>query len=147
MSFPWEEVQGFRYPSVPRGQPCFEAERFIAWARQLLDQVRLYPAEPTFDLSARLLTDNFFERRMIERAHDSLTGDDTNHVCIAHVFEAAYRELTALRIAYQHDVLPPPIHHPTTYVELAGIFLGQLDEEPDGVIERPPRLPMRRWHP
>lgn len=109
---------------------CADAERFVAWARQLLDQTKRRPAEHIFDLAARLLTDSFFERRAVTRDHDSLTGDDVHHVCIAHVYEAAYRELSSLRIAFQHDIVPPPLHHPTEYVKLAGIMLGQLDEDP-----------------
>lgn len=111
-------------------EACSDAERFVFWARQLLDQTKRKPAEHVFDLAARLLTDSFFERRVLTRDHDSLTGDDVHHVCIAHVYEAAYRELSSLRIAFQHDVIPPPVHHATEYVQLAGILLGQRDEMP-----------------
>lgn len=109
---------------------CPDAQRFGAWARQLLDQTKQTPSEHAFDLAARLLADSFFERRTMSRNHGSLTGDGLRHVCVAHVFEAAYKELTCLRIAFQHDIQPPPIHHPTEYIQLAGIMLGQLDEPP-----------------
>lgn len=131
MTFPWPNADAFQYPPHPDDEPplCDEAERMVEWARRLLNEVKRHPSERAFDLAYRLLTENFFDRRGPTRHQHSITGERLRHVCTPHVFEAAYRELNSLRIAFLHHV-KPPLHYSSESVELAGLLLAERQINP-----------------
>jgi hypothetical protein len=112
--------------------PCPFARHFEAWTGDLLARLTREPTLVAINQTKILLADKYFEwQRTVPKAHRSI-GRRT-HRCIHHIFAEAYERVKSAELALTPPLLflpppPPPPEVPDPPQQIAGVFLGELDE-------------------
>lgn len=128
----------FDLPAQPgQEQPnlCDYALKFSQWAEELCAGATQHPTIVGINQAKIQLIDKYFEwRTFAPKRHRSYMFTGANsHVCLWHVFEAAYDRLKLLELSLTPPMLfvpapPPPLPPPPPPPQIAGIFIGELDE-------------------
>jgi hypothetical protein len=111
---------------------CMYAQRFEVWARQLCEEHQ--SSVVTINQAKVLLLDKYFEwRAYVPRQHRNRVSENSHH-CIWHVFEERYRTLRLVELSINGPMLflpPPPAPPlpPPPPPQIAGIFIGEVDDE------------------
>ena len=130
----WQRHQ-FELPTRDEGQVnvCVYARTFSIWAEELCLASTQNPSIVTINQNLILLVTKYMDwRTAVPKKHRSYTG--SSHTCIFHIFETAYNRLKVLELALTPPMLflpppPPPPPAPPPPSQIAGVFLGELDEE------------------
>lgn len=128
----------FELPIQPEGganEPtlCVYARKFSQWAEELCVGATTHPTLVSINQSKVLLLDKYMEwRSFTPKRHRTYTG--TAHTCIFHVFASAYDRLKVVELSLTPPMLflpslPPPQPPPPPPPQIAGVFIGELDDE------------------
>lgn len=127
----WNRAEDLELPAEPP-DICPFAQKFSEWTTELCANVARQPEIVSVNQAKVLLLDKYFEwRHAVPRSHRNRTGK-LGHECIFHVFEQAYERLKVIELALTPPMLflpapPPPLPPPPPPPQIAGIFLGELD--------------------
>ncbi len=127
----------FELPPTEEEQPtlCVYARKFNTWAEELCAGAIQTPSIVSINQSKVLLLDKYMEwRNFVPKRHRLYTGNA--HFCIFHVFESIYDRLKVVELSLTPPMLflpeppqPPPTFAPPSPPQIAGVFIGELDEE------------------
>jgi hypothetical protein len=127
----WNALEEFELPSDQPAVPsCLFAQKFSEWATELCAKVTREPGIVSVNQAKVLLLDKYFEwRSVVPKAHRNRIGK-SGHVCIFHVFEQTYLTLKTVELSLTPPMLfvPPPPLAPPPPPQIAGVFLGELDQ-------------------
>src|SRR3990172_4786725 len=127
----WRNLPDFELPGPTMGPlQCRYAQEFSGWTEDLLEFVE-EPSVVSVNQAKVLLLDKYFEwRRFVPQSHRRRLGN-TGHCCIYQVFASTYDRLKLVELSLTPPMLflPPPPPPPPPPPQIAGIFLGQLDEQ------------------
>lgn len=137
----WQEDHAFALPTPDLDSSCVFARKFAEWVRDLcalakqeVSGVSIYEgsARVSVNQAKLLLVDKYFEwRSVVPKSHRNYR-DTVKHCCIFQVFVQGYEDLQAIKLVLAPPVLhfptPPPQLPPPPTPQIAGIFLGELDE-------------------
>ena len=124
----WHQFDDFEVPKVPANF-CRFAKQFSDWADDLL-KVTERPSIVAINQSKILLLDRFMDwLRAVPPSHRRI-ADTSHHTCIWHVFQQAYERLKVAELSLTPPMLflPPAPPPPPPPPQIAGIFMGELEE-------------------
>lgn len=121
-------------PPAPEGPNfCPYAKQFAQWVEPLCEEALRNPTHVTINQAKVRALDKFREwRTFVPKKHRAYTGNQ--HLCIFHVFQAAYERLRTAELSLSPPMLfipPPPLPPPPPppAPQIAGIFLAEMEEE------------------
>ena len=132
----WNRNDEFTMPEEKR-PICVYAQKFAEFAEPLCADAVQNASLVTVNQAKLLLLDKYWEwYRVVPMRHRSLNGPNSRHTCIFGVFEAAYNRLKLIELALTPPMLfipeplplPPPPPPPPPPPQIAGIFIGEIDE-------------------
>ncbi len=136
--FELTDTQATVGPGLEEGKRllCGYAVKFSEWAEELCISAIERSSIVSINQAKVMLLDRYMEwRNFVPRRHRSLTSIGANsHTCIFHVFETAYDRLKVVELSLTPPMLflPPPAPPPravTSPLQLAGVFIGEIEEE------------------
>ncbi len=118
---------------------CVYARKFSGWAEELCAGATEDHTLIGINQAKVQLLDKFFEwRTFAPKRHRNYTASNANgptgHICIFHVFQAVYERLKVLELSLTPPMLflptpPPPPASPPPPPQIAGVFIGELEDE------------------
>jgi hypothetical protein len=123
----WNRFDDFE---LPEEQPnfCRFAQKFSEWVGELL-KITPNPSIVSVNQAKVLLLDKYFDwYRAVPTSHRRIA--DKGHVCIYQVFRQAYEQLKVVELSLTPPMLflPSPPPPPPPAPQIAGIFMGELEE-------------------
>lgn len=135
----WDRYTSTEFLKLEREQDdgyCSYARKLSAWVATLPSITNRKPDIITINQDKVQLLDKFFEwYAYVPKSHREKAGRRCGHTCIFQVFVDAYHTLKVAELSLTPPLLflpkeppPPPLPSPP---QIAGIFLGDLDEDTD----------------
>jgi len=124
----WRQFEDFEF-SINSDDHCIFAQEFEKCLEDLLDVIE-DPDIISINQAKIQLQDKYFEwRSIVPKSHKNRVSQ-VGHKCIFHVYERAYYLLRIAEISLSPPLLvePPPSPPPPPPPQIAGLFLGELDE-------------------
>jgi len=124
----WRQSNDFEF-SINSDDHCIFAQEFRKCTEELC-QVIEDPDIVSINQAKIRLQDKYFEwRRVVPKSHKYRVSQ-VGHKCIFHVYARAYYLLRIAEISLMPPMLfePPPPPPPPPAPQIAGLFLGELDE-------------------
>ena len=124
----WSQFNDFEF-SINKDDKCIFAIEFWKWAEDLCEVIK-DPDLVTINQAKVQLQDKYFEwRSIVPKSHRNKVSQ-VGHNCIFHVYETAYFLLRAAEVSLMPPMLfvPSPPPPPPPPPQIAGIFLGEIDE-------------------
>jgi hypothetical protein len=131
----WERYTNIEFLKREREEEdgyCGYARKFSEWVETLPSLVAHKPDILAINQDKVQLLDKYFEwRSYVPKSHRNRTGSKAGHTCIYHVFSETYNTLKVAELSLTPPLLflPEPPPPPPPSPQIAGIFLGELDEE------------------
>ena len=128
----WNQPDIFHLPDE-QPKTCLYAQKFSEWTEELCAKTTRNPDIVSVNQAKLLLLDKYFDwRTVVPKAHRARIST-SGHACIFQVFTKAYESLKAIELTLTPPMLfvppqplPPPPPPPPP--QIAGIFLGELDQ-------------------
>ena len=124
----WSQFDDFEF-SIDDDEMCIFAKEFGKWVEDLCERI-MEPNLVAINQAKVQLLDKYFEwRNLVPKIHRNKISQ-VGHQCIFHVFETAYILLRAAEVSLMPPMLfvPPPPPPPPPPTQIAGLFLGEIDE-------------------